>query len=48
MGDVLFSMAEVDFHTELLVDVFCYVLGRIDTSVLSSCASKGKHEMGET
>ena len=38
----------MDFDAEFVVDVLCHVLGGIDTTVLSSCASKGKHEMGES
>ena len=48
MGDVLFSMAEVNLHTELLVNVFCYVLGTIDGTVATTCAAKGDLHIGET
>lgn len=44
----MFAMTEVDFHTELLVDVFCYMLGTIDRTMATTCAAKGNLHIGET
>jgi hypothetical protein len=41
-------MTEMDFHAELLVDVFGHMLGTIDGAMATTCASKGDLQMGET
>ena len=41
-------MAEVDFHSKLLMDVFCYVLGTIDRTMATTCTAKGDLHIGET
>ena len=40
-------MADVDFHTKLLVDVFCHMLGTIDGTVTTACASEVNLHIGE-
>ena len=47
MGDALLSMAEVNFYAELLVDMFCHMLGTIDGTMTTACAAEGYLQMGE-
>lgn len=44
----LLTMADIHLYTELLVDVFGEMLGRINAAVLASCASEGEHQVGES
>ena len=36
-----------NLNSELLVDMFCKVLGAIHGAVLTACASEGEHKTGE-
>ena len=45
--DVLFAMGEVDADTIFPVQVLSKVLGAIDGAVLTTCATKGEHEICE-
>ena len=47
MGDALLSMAEVNFYAELLVDMFCHMLGTIDGTMTTACAAEGYLQMSE-
>lgn len=44
----LLTMADIHLYTELLVDVFGEMLGRINAAVLAACASEGEHQVGES
>ena len=44
LGDVLFAMGDADLNAELLVDMLCEVLGRVDAAVLTTGASETKHQ----
>ena len=46
--DILFAMVEVDGNTELLMQVFSKVLGTIDATMLTACASESKLKMGKS
>lgn len=41
-------MFELHFNAKLLMDVLSEMLRRVDTAMLSTCATEGKHEVGET
>lgn len=43
----LFAVAYLDLNAEFLVQMFCQMLCRVDTAVLSACASEGEHKVGE-
>ena len=40
-------MTNVNFHAKLFMDVFCHMLGRIDGTMTTACASEGDLQMGE-
>ena len=40
LGDVLFAMADAHLNAELLVDMLCQVLGRVDAAVLAARAAE--------
>ena len=48
MLNVLFAVYQFHFHTELLVQVFGHVLGRINRTVLATGTSKANHEVAES
>ena len=45
---ILFSMVEGDGDSEFLMEVFCKMLGRIHTTMLSSRATEGKLKVGKS
>ena len=47
MGDALLTMADAHLDAELLMDVLCQMLGRIDGAMLASRATKGEHQRSE-
>ena len=48
MFDILFPVDELYFHTEFPVDVFRYVLGGIDGTVLSAGTAEADGKVGES
>lgn len=48
MFNVLFPMHQFDFHTKLLIQVLCQVLGRINRTMLSAGATEADGQIAES
>ena len=48
LADVLFTMLYMHFNAKLLMDMFCQMLGTVDTAMLTSRTTKTEHQGSES